>query len=231
MRLVLAALLAICIHAILFLVEVPWSRATLAISQSRAVAIDLVAVRKPVDKPVPLKPKAVKPRPKPEPKPKVIPEPAPKPAARPVAPPETAPQPLQPEHAAEPTFDQEVLEPDSGAAIPVDAPEPLDSGEHPAGEPDDWAVVQDSVPLYDLNPEPRYPRAARRRNYQGTVMLDVRVTVDGSAAEVRIAKSSGYAILDRCALNAVKRWRFSPARRGDRPFEMWVQVPVRFELQ
>ncbi|MGD9365703.1 MAG: energy transducer TonB [Desulfobacteraceae bacterium] len=227
MRLVLAALSAVCIHLSLFLVEMPWSRAALTISQSRAVAIDLVAVQKPVEKPLPPKPKAVKPRPKP----KIKPEPAPKPVPRPVPPPEPLHRPVPPEPVPEPTFDQEVLEPDLDAAIPVDEPEPSASEEHPADEADDRAVVQASKPLYDLNPPPKYPRAAYRRNYQGTVMLDVRVTVDGSAAEVRIAQSSGYAILDRCALNAVKRWRFSPARRGDRPFEMWVQVPVRFELQ
>lgn len=230
MRLVLAALSAVCIHLSLFLVEMPWSGAALTISQSRAVAIDLVAVQKPVEKPLPPKPKVVKPRPKPKPKPKVKPEPAPEPVARPVAPPEPAPQPLQPEHVAEPTFDQEVLEPDLDAAIPVDEPEPSASEEHPADEADDRAVVQASKPLYELNPPPKYPRAAYRRNYQGTVKLDVRVTVNGSAAEVRIAQSSGYAILDRCALNTVRKWRFSPARRGGRPFEMWVEVPVRFEL-
>lgn len=231
MRLVLAALLAIGVHASLFLVEMPWTGAALTISQSRAVAIDLVAVQRPAEKPLAPKPKAVKPRPKP----KVKPRPAPKPVARPVRSPEPAPRPVAPEPAVEPapepTFDQEVLEPDLDAADPIDAPEPSASKEKPADEADDRAVVQDSVPLYDLNPEPRYPRVARRRNYQGTVMLDVRVTVDGSAAEVRIAQSSGYAILDRCALNAVKRWRFSPARRGDHPFEMWVQVPVRFQVQ
>lgn len=227
MRLVLAALSAICMHAILFLVETPWSRATLTISQSRAVAIDLVAVQKPVEQPLPPKPNAVKPRPKP----KVKPEPAPKPVVKPVPPPEPVPRPVQPEPVPEPTFDQEVLEPDPDAANPAGEPGPSPSEETIADEPDDRAVVQASVPLYDLNPPPKYPPVARRRNYQGTVMLDVRVTVDGSAAEVRIVQSSGYAILDRCALNAVKHWRFSPARRGDRPFEMWVQVPVRFKLQ
>lgn len=223
MRLVLAALSAVCIHLSLFLMEMPWSGAALTISKSRAVAIDLVAVQKPVEKPLRPKPKAVKPRPKPKP--------APKPAARPLPSPEPVPQPVQPEPMPEPSFDQEVLEADLDAAVAEDDTEPSASEEHPADEADDRAVVQASKPLYDLNPPPKYPRAAYRRNYQGTVKLDVRVTVDGSAAEVRIAQSSGYAILDRCALNTVRKWRFSPARRGGRPFEMWVEVPVRFELQ
>jgi protein TonB len=231
MRLVLAALLAICIHAILFLVEMPWSGATLTISRSRAVAIDLVAVQKPVKKPLSPKPKAVKPRPKLKSRPKVKPKPAPKPAARPVPQPEPVPQPVQPEPVPEPTSDQQVLEPDWNAAIRVDEPAPSAAEENLADEPDDRAVVQNPVPLYHLNPKPKYPPVAYRRNYQGTVTLDVLVTVDGLATEVRIAQSSGYAVLDRWALKAVRRWRFSPARRGDRPFEMWVEVPVRFELQ
>jgi protein TonB len=87
------------------------------------------------------------------------------------------------------------------------------------------------VPLYDLNPPPVYPWVARRRHYQGTVLLDVRVTAQGIVAEVKVARSSGYPVLDRSALKSVRRWRFEPARRGSRPIETWVQVPVRFELE
>jgi TonB family protein len=79
------------------------------------------------------------------------------------------------------------------------------------------------VPLYDLNPPPVYPRVARRRNYQGTVLLDVRVTAQGTVAEVKVARSSGYSVLDTSALSSVRNWRFEPARRGSRPIETWVQ--------
>ena len=72
---------------------------------------------------------------------------------------------------------------------------------------------------------------ARRRNFQGTVLLDVRVTAQGTVAEVKVARSSGYSVLDQSALSSVRNWRFEPARQGSRPFETWVQVPVRFELR
>jgi TonB family protein len=91
-------------------------------------------------------------------------------------------------------------------------------------------AIRESVPLYDRNPPPVYPRVARRRNYQGTVLLDVRVSADGTVAEVKVAHSSGYSVLDRSALSSVRHRLFEPARRGSRPIETWVPVPVRFEL-
>jgi len=88
-----------------------------------------------------------------------------------------------------------------------------------------------AVPRYDVNPPPRYPPSARRRGYQGVVLLRVRVLEDGTVGEVRVVRSSGYAVLDRAALEAVKQWRFVPARRGDRPIPMEVRVPIRFSLK
>jgi protein TonB len=88
-----------------------------------------------------------------------------------------------------------------------------------------------SVPLYDLNPPPVYPAVARRREMEGTVMLSVLVDREGRAAQVRVQHGSGHAVLDRSALDCVRQWQFAPARRGGRPQEMWVQVPVRFQLR
>ncbi len=226
MRLAVAAALAIGIHAALFGIEVPWSPPDLIAPRSQDVRIDLVAFVKPVEKPHPAVPKATPPKPKPKKtKPRPVPAPVIKPAARPrpvppAPPPESLPE--TPEPDALPPQDQTVSE-----AGPAEAPAPEAPSEATA---DDSAAVQVSVPLYDINPPPRYPRAARKRNYQGTVVLEVRVTADGSVAEVRINQSSGYAILDRSAVKSVKGWRFSPALRAGRPIEMWVHVPIRYEL-
>jgi protein TonB len=93
------------------------------------------------------------------------------------------------------------------------------------------AAVEVSIPLYDINPPSYYPPMARRRHYEGVVLLDVLVDKTGRAAEVKVAKSSGYAVLDRNAKADVSRWRFKPARKGTRTIEMWVQVPVRYKLR
>jgi protein TonB len=59
----------------------------------------------------------------------------------------------------------------------------------------------------------------------------VLVTVDGAAARVELDRSSGSASLDHAALDAVRNWRFVPARRGSQNVEDWVRVPVVFRIE
>ena len=92
-------------------------------------------------------------------------------------------------------------------------------------------VIRAARPLYLENPPPDYPRVARKRRYQGVVMLEVLVDQRGAVADVRLFKTSGYGILDRAALKSVTGWKFEPARRGNRPVSMWVRVPIRFRLE
>lgn len=84
---------------------------------------------------------------------------------------------------------------------------------------------------YLRNPPPRYPLAARRNGDEGTVMLRVLVTTEGAAARVELDRTSGSASLDGAALEAVRNWRFVPARRGSQNVEDWVRVPVVFRLE
>jgi protein TonB len=71
---------------------------------------------------------------------------------------------------------------------------------------------------------------ARRRGYAGVVMLSVEVLADGRVGRLEIKKTSGYDLLDISALEAVRVWKFSPAKNMGTPVPMWVDVPVRFEL-
>ena len=84
---------------------------------------------------------------------------------------------------------------------------------------------------YNENPPPAYPTIARKRKYQGTVVLEVFVREDGRVGDLRIAESSNYSLLDRAALQAVRRWLFEPARRGNHQVAMWGKVPIRFHLE
>jgi protein TonB len=71
------------------------------------------------------------------------------------------------------------------------------------------------------NTAPPYPAMARRLGEEGEVRLDVHVGPDGSVLEVRLKKSSGSALLDRTAIETVKKWRFSPAAVEGRPVAEW----------
>lgn len=88
-----------------------------------------------------------------------------------------------------------------------------------------------ALPNYKHNSLPKYPLLARRRNYQGTVLLEVLVTREGKVGSVRLARSSGFEMLDKAAIKGVRKWLFHPGKRGDELVEMWVKVPIRFQLR
>ncbi len=87
-----------------------------------------------------------------------------------------------------------------------------------------------AAPNYGINPLPRYPPLAREKGYEGTVYLRVLVRADGRVGQLTIDRSSGYEILDREAVNSVKGWAFLPAKKGGKPVESWVLLPVKFAL-
>jgi protein TonB len=93
------------------------------------------------------------------------------------------------------------------------------------------SVLEEAQPEYSRNPPISYPKRARQRGYQGTVLLEVLVNRNGRVDDLRILASSGYAVLDRSAVNSVKTWSFIPAKKGKDTIDMWVQVPVRFKLE
>jgi protein TonB len=92
-------------------------------------------------------------------------------------------------------------------------------------------VVQQAAPLYQINPPPEYPKLARRRGLEGVVVLAARIDVSGHVQELEIMTSSGHKILDQAALKAVRYWLFRPGTIDGQPYEMRVNVPVRFCLR
>jgi protein TonB len=93
------------------------------------------------------------------------------------------------------------------------------------------SVTQRAIPRGGYQYRPTYPATARNLGIQGTTLLHVLVADDGRVAEVLVKQSAGHADLDRAAIDAVRRWRFEPARRGTEPVEMWVQLPFEFRLR
>lgn len=83
---------------------------------------------------------------------------------------------------------------------------------------------------YRETPKPSYPEQARKEGQQGRVLLRVLVDQEGKSKSVEVSRSSGSQTLDRAAVEAIRLWRFSPARYGDKPVESWVRIPVDFRL-
>jgi len=86
-------------------------------------------------------------------------------------------------------------------------------------------------PRYAENPKPTYPQEAREKGYEGEVILRVEVLSNGRVGQIEVRKSSGYELLDRSAFTTVKQWRFIPAMKDDIAIPLWVNIPVKFQLQ
>lgn len=84
---------------------------------------------------------------------------------------------------------------------------------------------------YAHNPKPEYPMIAKSRGWQGKVMLRVQVSVEGLSDSVAVERSSGHEMLDESAVEAVKKWKFIPAKRGETPVTSSVIVPIIFTLR
>ena len=84
---------------------------------------------------------------------------------------------------------------------------------------------------YLHNPAPTYPAQSRRLKEEGTVLLLVRVSAEGTPLSVEIRNSSGFERLDEAGLQAVRQWRFVPAKRGSENVAASVLVPIQFKRQ
>lgn len=76
--------------------------------------------------------------------------------------------------------------------------------------------------------EPEYPGSARQAGIQGSVLLDIRVDLEGKVENVRVV--SGPPELAPSAIDAVKQWRFRPHVVDGRPTGMRTTLRLTFRL-
>jgi protein TonB len=156
----------------------------------------------------------------------------------PPPPPPTPPKP-EPQRRAPPRAQPQPLPPISAPTIaPTEiaaTSEPVVAAPLAAAAPAPEAPLPVSAPIgragYLDNPPPRYPPAALRQGWQGTVTLKVRVLASGSVDSVEVQKSSGRKLLDDEAVRTVQSWRFTPSKRGDTPIDGWASVPIEFKVE
>jgi TonB family protein len=77
---------------------------------------------------------------------------------------------------------------------------------------------------------PEFTEEARRQGISGDVVLEIVVRADGTVGDVKVLEGLGGG-LNRNAIEAVKQWRFSPARRQGVPVDVMVEVAVAFKLR
>lgn len=100
-------------------------------------------------------------------------------------------------------------------------------GLRPPGPVGEYIYVEE-LPEAIVRVPPVYPDAAREAGVEGTVMVQVRVCIDGQVMESHVVRS--VPMLDEAAVEATRQWVFKPALSEGRPVSVWVAIPVRFSL-
>jgi TonB family protein len=78
-------------------------------------------------------------------------------------------------------------------------------------------------------PNPDYSEKARKKKIEGNVMLSVVVGTDGLPRDIHVTRTLGYG-LDEKAMEAVQKWRFTPATREGHPVATEIAVQVQCKL-
>jgi len=76
-----------------------------------------------------------------------------------------------------------------------------------------------------------YPDEARRLGLEGKVVVGVLVDESGRSLDAKIARTSGYNLLDSAAIYTARSFVFSPGIHGDKPVKSWVLIPLEFTLE
>lgn len=105
-------------------------------------------------------------------------------------------------------------------APPIDPPKPVPA--LIAAQPD---------PRYANGFQPQYPSAEMRNGREGTVIVRVRIGVDGRVRDIEKVQATSDAFFESTRRQALSRWRFKPATRGGIPEESWKRMSVRFEMK
>jgi sulfatase modifying factor 1 len=92
-------------------------------------------------------------------------------------------------------------------------------GTHPGG----------TKPILLRKVDPDYSAKARQAKIEGVVVLSIDIDVTGHPVNPRVVHSLGYG-LDEKAIEAVKKWKFEPARQDGKPIQLTVTVEVNFRL-
>lgn len=107
-------------------------------------------------------------------------------------------------------------------AAKIRVPVILTRGGEPTGKMTQPARVTFQAP-------PVYPFGMRASGMRGEVVVDFFVDIEGRVRNAHVARSLNPAF-DDPAIEAVRKWRFEPARAGDRPVASHMQVPIVFAL-
>jgi TonB family protein len=124
-----------------------------------------------------------------------------------------------------------------GAARPVERPPPAPPTTSGPSSASSQVIIVPVRPKLDSNEAaelliervpPQYPEAARNAGIQGSVLLEITISKDGSVKEVK--PIDGPTELVQAAIEAVKQWKYRPAVSRGRTWEATTEVEIQFKV-
>jgi len=101
-----------------------------------------------------------------------------------------------------------------------------------AGDGSDTAEESGTFAQSLVREEPAYPGAALRRSQEGWVLVSYVVRADGTVADPIVDDSSGFSMFETSAVEAVKKWEFTPATWNGVPVDQsHTATLLRFDLE
>jgi len=75
-----------------------------------------------------------------------------------------------------------------------------------------------------------YPPILRDAGIGGTVVVWFFITEEGIVQDKRVSQTSGQVQFDEAALKVADVFRFSPALNRDQRVQVWIEVPITFQV-
>jgi len=85
------------------------------------------------------------------------------------------------------------------------------------------------APRKIVDAKPTYPALAQTVHQEGVVILETIIDAHGTVEDVRVLR--GYPLLDQAAIDAVRKWRFTPALLNGQAVPVVMTVTVNFQLK
>ncbi len=144
---------------------------------------------------------------------------------------ESSTPPLKTEEApaqANPAGAENAADPGTAASAPVTLPPAAPVNE---GDLLELGAVSE-LPKLVKSVDPAYPAAAQRRGIGGSITVNVLIDEKGNVIDTAILKGiKDDPGLARAAENAVKKWKFQPARKNGVAVKVWKSFVIAFKAE
>ena len=87
----------------------------------------------------------------------------------------------------------------------------------------------DEKPRAQKQAQPRYPTAARRAGKEGFVVVEFIVDVNGATTDIQVQQSSDP-VFNQPTIEAIRKWRFSPGKKGNRVVKTRTRVKIPYQI-